>query len=1819
MTTTLIGQTLKGTYRLDAQLGHGGMGLVFDSYDLRLGRRVAVKIVHPELSLTRSERETRRQFESEGHLLARLRHPHILDVYALDFADFDGDELPFLVLEYAAGGTLESRLKAAPLAPQETLRVISQICAALDHAHDAGVIHLDLKPSNVLFDAQDNVRVADFGISKLLKDTTRVKADTWVGTPKYWPPEQAFGNLIGPWTDIFPLGVMIAEMLTGKPPERAPNGSGALETLDSLIPEAVAEVIHRATHPDSEQRFHRASHLAAALAAALDPQHTGVDINARLKVRLEARGAVASLVQQRAVLEALLDEMGTVAPDYLRPELEDVIVELDHARRRLAVAEQDKPANPYRGIETFDTAHAHRFFGRSALITTLVERLRSTRFLAVIGASGSGKSSLVLAGLIPALRTGALPGSESWIIRTLRLSQQPLRTLALLLTHLRHGGDDRVQHLEEDLRRNPRTLTDQVDLLLYGAPADKCLVLVFDQFEEVFSQRSDLDERHAFMAALLDATADPHSRLVVCLTLRADFYGQAASNPAFAARLSAQNVLVPLMSEEELREAIVRPAHDEGVGFEPGAVESIIKDVRDRPGTLPLLQHALFETWNKSDGQTLSLVAYQATGGVDGALAQRAEKEYAELSEEEQQAADRLLLRLVQPGEGTEDTRRRATVAEVTSGADGEAVRRVIERFTAPHVRLLTVSEEIAGPGLAEPYLEVSHEALIRVWPHLQELLQSDREGLRIHRRLTEATAEWRHGGDLYRGRMLERVHEWAAMHADVLNTEERAFLDASIAAEARSREAEERRRRHERRLLRGLQVLAPILVTLTILAVGLAWWANDRSAEAHRQQLEAQSAQDEANAARSRAEAQALASQARLQVSHDPELGLLLAVEAAKRDTSPYIEDTVRLALDSTPITLRAHAYWVLDTEYSPDGTSYATAAFTGIRIWDTATGRLRVTVSSQQAFTTVAYSPDGRMLATGTLTGTGQLWNAQTGELRTTFTGHTNEVWAAVFSPTGDSLLLASVDGAARLWDLATEKERFTLRGHTAGIRGATFSPDGRLIATAGLDHVAKIWDAATGKELLSLHGHTDGVKSVNFSADSKRIVTGGLDGIARVWDAATGTEQLRLEGHTSRVTNAIFSADGRQILTASGDATARLWDSTTGSIMLTLNGHTDGVADATFSRDGERILTASRDGTVRLWDRQSGKEVFHMTAHPAQVSSAAFNSDGQRLLTSGFDGKARVWDVSTRTELMAVGDDYFPLLAAAYSKNARYIATADIGRSIKIWDVSSKKVTLTITNTNTVAVGLAFDPEGDDIAVPDGNVVKIWNIRTGEQRLQLKGHNDTVQRVAYSSFGSLIVSASVDNTAIIWDVDTGEIVHVLRGHTGWVNSANFSPDGAHIVTGSSDRTVRIWETSTGRGVMTLGDELGEDEETEITAAEYSPDGTMIMSAGYDRVARVWNAKTGALLRTLVGHTNTVIAAEFSPDSNTLVTASFDGTARIWSVEAIPQIANLVGHTQGLFTASYSRDGSAIVTSSDDSTVAVWDAQTGKQLDRFLQNAPLTCATFSPDGKYIAFATSYSVVHIVNAGTGRVEKRLYSKGGFIASVVYSPNGRYLLAAGFDDIAEVWDVKFGQLLHTLEGNSNMRGAVFSPDGTLIATAGADGKARIWDALTGKQKLVLNAHDDWVMRAVFSPDARYLATGGKDAVAKIWDVKTGELVSTLTGHENGVNGVAYSPDGTLLLTASWDGTARIWSVTTGRTLSILRGHRSIVITAEFSPDGRRVVTASFDNTARQYYVHLEDVLKLAQQRLTRQLTPEERERFLGDVQSSPLSTTATSN
>ena len=993
-----------------------------------------------------------------------------------------------------------------------------------------------------------------------------------------------------------------------------------LSELDAVQPEIrrleelrLSAVIDRV---DAELALGRGAELVPELQTLVVENPLRERLRGQLMLALYRSGRQAdALAVYRDTRELLDDELG-LEPSRDLQELERAILQHDPALDGLRLREPRRDAPvvvcPFKGLAPFVAADADYFFGRETLVGELVSRLASSTLVGVVGASGSGKSSLVQAGLLPELAAGALPGSGGWRTVVIRPGAHPLRELP-------------------------------------ADPGGERLVVAVDQLEEVFTVCTDESERAAFLERLAALAHDPARCTLVVVCLRVDFYGACAVYPTFAPLLSADHILVGPMDKHELARAIEGPAARAGLEVEPGLADALVGDVAGEPGALPLLSTSLLELWRLRDGRRLRLAAYREAGGVRGAVARLAESAYAQLSEEEQRVARRILLRLASLDE-TAAVRRRVPLDELDLDHDPTAAR-VVSVLT--DARMLTASEGT---------LEVSHEALLTEWPRLRDWLAEDRDGRRLHAHLAAAAREWaardRDPADLYRGARLAAALDWTTGHEPDLNQVEREFVGASRSESER----ELATRRRQVRRLRGLLVGAGLLLVLAVIAGAIALVSRSN-------------AQQSATSA----VAQRLGAQALL--ANDLPLSLLLAQQGVNLNKSPATLGNLEAALVHSPAAIRVvHPLpGGLDQRAvtSPDGRYLVVQGTAGTAILDAAsmrTIRILHNIASATTFTT-----DGKLLvvyvAAGPNYGPGVVDPAR-GPVRNVYqpqkdeqhgamsqdrrfygwsaTSHDRTILTEVSLVPPEKVLHRSLDGPG--WPVQDIE-----------------SQEGRLVVFRG----ANVFNGGPGKvEVWTLDpwrretvvsspvGFNNSGAAWDIDRQGRRIVLGHPDGSVTVTDFRTGRARSMNGRHGGQVLGVGFSPDGRTIVSTGDDAQVLVWDADTGQLREKLSGHFGDVYGP----------AGGLGGTVHFWNADTGAPAGRsLPGNPGWIRSLQFDPTGQLLLVAGQDGLPRIFDVTTRAPYGAplpgyAGDDS----EAFFSPDGGHVVTVyGDGRAID-WDI-------------------------------------------------------------------------------------------------------------------------------------------------------------------------------------------------------------------------------------------------------------------------------------------------------------------------------------------------------------------------------------------------------------------------------------------------------------------------------------------------------------------------------------------------------------------
>jgi len=1209
--------------------------------------------------------------------------------------------------------------------------------------------------------------------------------------------------------------------------------------------------------------------------------------------------------------------------------------------------------NPYRGLKPFDKAHSHLFFGRQEVVKDLSAFVNKHQLTVVLGASGTGKSSLVKGGLIPDLENAV---ENQWLVlEPIRPGEFPMTALARASLQMSLGATPEntalIDAKSQDLRQETKRFALDVATWNNAHPQMK-LLLVVDQFEELVTMCRFEQERQQFLYTLEAALTS--SQLYIVLTLRSDFEPQFL-NSAFPSQWMNARFLLRPMTQDELREVIEKPAAEKVLYFEPpDLVDRLINEVVQMPGALPLLSFTLSELYIKylkrrGDDRALSESDYNELGGVAGSLTQRATQEYrnlVKLNSVYEHTVRQVMLRMVTV-EGGELARRRVPKSELVyeSAEENNRVKRVIEGFSA--ARLLVEGKEIGD----EAYVEPAHDALVRGWDKLQQWKNARQESLVLRQRLTPAANDWQnqeHNLDY-----LWSSDPRLAVLVEVLHSGNRNWLNKLETEFVK----QSRKKRHDE--------LEETKERLRI--------SEERRRLAQGRQLAAQSELVRSGGA--------------------VQLSVLLAVESMREllevDSSNVLEadSALRNGLALLPFSTAHHNAVVNNIVFSPDGEYFATASDDKTaKVWEVSSGKEIVCLSHDDQVTDVAFSPDGKYVATASNDKTARLWERSTArEVARIF--HTNTVIYITFSPDGMYLATASYtasyDQTAKLWDVNEGKEIAQFPTKSAAL---VFSPDSRyLIRDAG--NGAKLWDVKSRREIdhffhESPNNRLDGIA---LSPNGKYLATASDNNTIKLWDISSHKEIATLL-HRSVVI--AFSPDSKYLVTCASfdyQKNVRLWDVKTGTEIVHFPIYSQ-VNKVAFSPDAKYLATASNDNTARIWNIQSREKIADFY-HESGVQKISFSPDGKYLATASFsrDSKyhlataskdiAGVWDATNSKQITRLSQNS-DVSNIAFDRDGRYLTIAS-KENFGVWKVgSNQKITFLPYNAKINSIDLS--PDGKYIGtVSEDETVWLWNVNT-DQKIVLLPHKSQVTTVKFSPNGKYLVSFGKDKVVQVWEANSGkELARFQVEFKSISPSLSMSLDGRYVAIGSwDDQTAEVWEVNSRKRIFRLPRQYKD----RITTIALSPDGQYLVTvcpthvAGYTGLVYLWQTKSDKQTPQPLDHDESdsehslTSIIQFSPDGEYFVTAPSTRIPRMWETKSGREVARYPHDFGPVKAIAFSSDNKYVVTANADRTVKIWDARKGQEIALIPHDSSVNYGSiaFSPDNKYIVTATNDKTVQL-------------------------------------------------------------------------------------------------------------------------------------------------------------------------------------------------------------------------------------------------------------
>ncbi|MEU2543946.1 hypothetical protein ABZ618_00635 [Streptomyces roseolus] len=1224
----------------------------------------------------------------------------------------------------------------------------------------------------------------------------------------------------------------------------------------------------------------------------------------------------------------------------------------DEGRSTVPGPGADRVPCPYPGLAPFDLGHKQWFYGRERMVHLVCERMdarmREGGPLVLIGPSGAGKSSLLAAGVLPALDEGRLPvaGSSTWP----RLVLTPTASPALALAAAAGLDAETALRTAPRWRADPARCLDELREVTgasgqtpTGPSPSGGLVVVVDQFEELFTACGDETARQWFVD-VLERLARPAGGAVVVLGVRADFYAACTAHPQLRAALRAGPVLLEPMTEDELKDAIRRPAANVGLDVEDGLVEVLLADLgavggpvgTSTTGRLPLLAHALRATWQQRHGHTLTVDGYRVTGGIQGAVATTADRLYDTLPPPCREAARWVFLRLVIVGRDADDSRRRVRYDELLRHApDRETAGRVLDDFTQG--RLLTRDQDDT--------VVMTHEVLIRAWPRLRAWIEHDRNGNLVRQDLEEAAALWeradREAAALYRGNRLEAALDWAATHGPELSAAARAFLAAA--------------RHHERR---GQWLRRAAVATITALAVV----ASLTAVFAFGQEADARDAAEEALRARDQAVNAAVTSASVQLAATDPSLSAQLALTAYRMDPSEEAASRL-ITTENTPLATRLPGPrgWVSTVAYSPDGHMLAAGNLQQnlVRLWDVsdpgrpvALGRPVPVDRAVHSIRSLAFSPDGRVLAVGgRASDTGDsssggfvdLWSLTSpshpvllGRMKSPGVGDWDAMTAVeslAFSPDGRTLAAGRFAGLVSLWDVSRPHDvdpapaPLNLDCPDVFSRRVVFSPDGRTLAAACDDEAGtlRLWNvsdpARPGRGRSLKTGHQ--IRSLAFSPDGRTLAAGSYDNKVHLWKVADPGSPAPLgkplTGPAQPVTSVAFSPDGHTLAAGSADRTIHLWNVThPGTITplgRPLTGPGDAVTDVAFSPDSRTLAAGNSDGNVDLWHLPATR----ITGAGGNVASVAFSPDGRTLAAGNQNKTVSLWNTADPGHPAPLGAPLTgpeePVDAVAFSPDGRLLAAGDGGGTVTLWNTAdpSRPVRLreTLDGADGPVFSLAFSPDGRTLAAAGDDQfggIALWDVSDPAHPVARPGISNartkSVWSLAFSHDGTMLAAGgdSSNGEVGLWSttdpgVRIGQPIDQPTATSTWVA---FSPDGRTLATGNSRGTVTLWDATDPHRLTRRGTPLTVPGGS-LWSVAFSPDGRTLAAAGHTENGTIslWDVtdpdRPDPIGLPLTVETGFVAVLAFSPDGRTLAATTDDGVATLWDLKVDTAVSRI------------------------------------------------------------------------------------------------------------------------------------------------------------------------------------------------------------------------------------------------------------------------------------------------------------------------------------
>jgi WD40 repeat protein/serine/threonine protein kinase len=1700
-------------YRIQKKLGRGGMGTVYLAYDTRLDRKVALKV--PRFA-PGSNPENLERFYREARATATITHPNLCPLY--DVGEVNGT--PYLTMAYIEGWPLAKFIRPDKLLPQFGVATVARIVAqAIEEAHKHGVIHRDLKPGNIMINKRGEPIVMDFGLARWInadkEDVRLTRSGAILGAPVYMSPEQVYGdvNAMGPGCDVYSLGVILYELLTGRLPFEGPTSAVLAKTLiqppkppsahrpdvdprlEAICLKAMAKKIGDRYQTmgelaDALTEYIRAERHAQTLTSlsateAGDGERSSSTNVGASKSGPPSGGAPSSKSGKRR-REALTTTV-SVSAGGTKPDLGDPTEVLDAAGEGIASPPDvrlTRPAGP-------------------RLVLWLA--LAGTGMLAVLLCAGVLGWALWSRAPAPAQPPGPAAGEGTLRIALsetpddveVRLNGDPIARDRLGEPLRLAPGEYRVEVQAGKFEPWSRTVrvgggsnpplevTLRPKEVVEVKPPEPTPGVLQGHGGAVKSVAWSGDGRYLlsggedFSVRLWDVGTrelkqrfDGHRKPVTGVALSAD------GARALSGDADGTVILWDVRAGKELRRL---PGHTDWV--------RAVAISRDGRRGLSAGDDATVRLWDLDRGEALKVFTGHA--GKVWCVALSRDGKRAASGGEDRTVRLWDLERRVQAQEFTGHTGEVRCVTfladgRVLSGGDDRTLRlwgpgraTELRRFVghAGKVRGVAVSSDGRRAVSVAFGDSENHDNTVRVWDVGRGKLLY---GLGAAPQGNNAVALSANDRWVATGGDDALVHVWDSL---------KASAEPMPTPAAGERVLELRR-------------------------FGAPGHKMDRVA-----------------------------------VSPDGRFALSAGYDGMVR----YWDLAQGAELRAIP----AHKGAVRYVTFSPDGKQALSCGEDKLAcLWDLGTGNLvRKFEGHKDSVWCAIFSPDGKHVFTSGHNGdpTARLWDADTGAQVREYKGHAKAINALAVSPDGKRLLTAGWDATLRVWDVNSAKELHAFKAQAVNFSTVAFFPDGRR-AVAGVGSKVKLYDVIDFKELRTFDdAHKEGVWFVAVSPGGRRVVSSGQDKYVCLWDAGGGKLLHKYTGHADAVPGLAFTPDGTRFLSGSFDTTLRLWDlprnqydppplppnrETKEARLLQRPAKPDVyVEQVTFTPDGKKALWSGNDKMVHVWDLAAGREVARFAAHTDGVRSFALLPDGKRVLSAGYDRTLRLWELDNGREVRRFTGPAQRVEVVAVTSDGKRAVSGGDDKVLSLWDVNTAKELKKLVGHDQSVFALALTPD-DREAISGGmdQTIRRWDLETGQEIARWAAPGN-VHTVAVSPDGRRVLSGGRDAAVNLWDRESGELLASFLGHTNIVTCVRFSPDGRWALSSSDDKTVRLWNIATGQEVARY---VASAAVTKGVA--FAPDGRQALACSADASVRLL-ALPEYIAPVPVGSLRTYEAPDkldrvaVSPDGRLALSAGYDKMVRLWDVESGAEQKSYDWHTGAVHYVSFSPDGRRAASASEDRTAVVWDVESGNVVRRLGHNAAVWGAVFSPDGKRLLTCCEDGTAVVWDVATGDAVQTFRGHAKRVNAAAWAPEGMRVVTASLDGTAKLWDVAGGKELKHYQGHTDGVATVaVSPNGRWIATGSSDKTVRLWDLESEKCLHIFEGHTNQIWNVAFSPDGRRLLSSGGDTTVKLWDVTGRQLLWNYTDHKEGVTGVAFHPDGRRAISSSLDKTLRLWGL-----------------------------------------------------------------------------------